>query len=441
MGDTGVALGSDGAAPFLNPATTVRVEANLALAVTFVSIDLLHGANWYAPGPIDPKYGAVPVTGADISRISGNAIPSTLCLLTNLPRLSTADGSRAGNEKLAFCLGTTENTGFDWTGQGYQPPPGSVTSQASSVRFSYQRFVVSPAYAVHVTHELALGASLQGIFTNFGSSASVGAITAGGVPATSSGFQYAASGSDFGVSSMLGATLTLGRVSIGASIQSPDLSVFGHGNVSTYVQYATAAAQTASTYLGQGGFHAREPTRMSLGIGYEWPRGSIELDGQLGLADGHALELETQGTQVTIPGATSGAQSLTLNTRYQPIVNGSIGIELYVRPSLSLLGGFGTDFSAVDGLGVTGLAPAQIHRVLGSFGIGSHGDDGTLLIGAQAYYGWGQALAPNVYADPPVETPTNVQTFGVLFVLAGATNLKSISHAMGEMKNLVTKPR
>jgi len=183
---------------------------------------------------------------------------------------------------------------------------------------------------------------------------------------------------------------------------------------------------------------------MSLGIGWEWPRGSVELDGQLALADGHAVELDAVGPQVQLPGATSTNQALTLNTRFQPTLNVSAGIEVYVRRSLSLLAGFATDFSAVDGitLGATSpLAPAQVHRLLASFGIGSHGEGGTLLIGAQAYYGWGQALAPNVYAVPPVETPTGVQTFGVLFVLAGATNLKSITQAVDDVKNLVIKPK
>jgi hypothetical protein len=49
-------------------------------------------------------------------------------------------------------------------------------------------------------------------------------------------------------------------------------------------------------------------------------------------------------------------------------------------------------------------------------------------------------FAPNVYASPPVETPTDVQTFGVLFVLAGTTNLKTIVRAVEDVRSLVTKP-
>ena len=437
MGDTGVALGTDGAAPFLNPATVVRVESTLALSVTFVSLDVLHASNWYTPGPVDPSYGAVPMAGTDIVRVSGNAIPSTLCLFAGLPKLSSDDTSHKGEEQLAACLGTTEIQQFDWVGQGYQPPAGtSATAQASSVRYAFQRFVFAPTYAVHLTDGLAIGASIQGVFTNFGASSSAGDITSvGAAAATSSSYQTGSSGSDFGLNAMLGATLTFDRLTIGASVQSPDVTMYGHGNVSSFVQFPSGAAQTATTYLGQGGFHAREPARMSLGVGYEWAHGSVELDGQLALADGHALELDAQGTQV--PG---GSQAVTLNTRYQPTVNVSVGAELYVRRSLSFLFGFATDFSAVDGLGAGALAPTQINRLLGSFGIGTHGESGTLLLGTQAYWGWGQAMAPNVYAIPPGEAATNVNTFGILFVLAGATSLKSIEEAAREMRNLVTRP-
>jgi hypothetical protein len=377
-------------------------------------------------------------------RVTGNAIPSTLCLFANLPKLSQTTARKRGSEKLALCLGTTEIQQFDWVGQGYQSAPGATTStaQASSVRFSWQRFVLAPTYAVHVSDEFAIGTSLQGVFSNFGSSASVGAITSGGgVAPTSSGYELGTSGSDFDLSALIGATLTLGRLTIGAMLQSPDVSLYGHGNTSSFVQYATTGVANASTYLGEGGFHAREPTRMALGVGWDWPRGSVEVDASLALADGHALELDAQGSQVQTPAATSTPQALTLTTRFQPTVNVSVGGELFVRRSLSLLAGVATDFSAVDGLSTTGIAPAQVNRLLGSFGVGSHSAAGTLLVGAQAYWGWGKVMAPNVYANPPAETPTNVNTFGILFVLAGATNLKAFAQAVEDVRGLVTKPR
>jgi hypothetical protein len=44
------------------------------------------------------------------------------------------------------------------------------------------------------------------------------------------------------------------------------------------------------------------------------------------------------------------------------------------------------------------------------------------------------------YASAPTVTPVGVQGTGVLFVLAGATNLKSIQRAVDDMRRIVTKP-
>jgi hypothetical protein len=250
-------------------------------------------------------------------------------------------------------------------------------------------------------------------------------------------FQEGSSGSDFGLTAMLGATLTLGHFTVGASVQSPDVSVYGRGNFSRYV-LSTGAAPSSMTYFGQGGFHGREPTRFGLGLGWDWPRGTIEIDGQLALADGEAVELDMQGTQLVTPGSALTQTSVLRRTRFQPTVNVGVGAEIYVRPSFSLLAGFATDFSAVDGLTPTSVAPAQMNRLLGSFGIGTHGDAGTVMLGAQAYWGWGQMQG---YANAPVVAPVNVQSFGALFVLAGATNFKSIQRAVEDMRRFVTKPQ
>lgn len=63
-------------------------------------------------------------------------------------------------------------------------------------------------------------------------------------------------------------------------------------------------------------------------------------------------------------------------------------------------------------------------------GLGSYGVGGELLFGAQFGYGWGEMLAPNVYAAPSDWSVIKTQNFSALFVLAGATNLRSIKRAI-----------
>ncbi len=209
MGDTGIALGTDGAAPFLNPATTVQVQSTLAVSISFLTLDVQHASDWYAPG-------------ADVTRVSGNAIPSTLCFFFRLPRLYTPSdkSSDGGRQKLAACFGNTEIQSFDWVGQGFRTAgtPGAI--ETTSVHWAWQRFVVGPSYAVNLTPALAVGASVLGNFTNYSSFASVSQTVAGS--AASSVFEDGASGSDFGLGAAFGATLHLSRFTLGAMIQSPE---------------------------------------------------------------------------------------------------------------------------------------------------------------------------------------------------------------------------
>ncbi len=441
MGGTGIALGTDGAAPFLNPANVTSVESALVLSVNFLALDFAHAKNWYVPGPVDTAtYGNLPQSAADINRLSGNAIPSTFCLFQGMPRMNNHTSGRAGIEKFGYCFGTTELSQFDWSGKGYQGTLGdrSVT-QASSVRRSWQRFVFAPTYAVNVTDRLTIGGSIQAVFDNFSFLNSVGTTTAGGVlPATSTAFESAAGGNSFALAGILGVTLTAGRWTLGGTVQSPDVVYTGHGNTSTYVQFANGTS-TSSTYIGRGDFHAREPTRFGAGLGYKFPGGTtFELDTSFALADGDALDLDTQGTRLDVPGTANDAASVHLHTRFQPTFNAGLGAEIFFNPRYSILTGVGTDFSAVDHLDQYSLATSKIDRVFFSLGFGSHTPDGgTLLLGVQGYYGWGSALSPNAYATPPVLAPTSIETYGVLFVIGGTANVKAIEQAVNAMKSVV----
>ena len=171
MGDTGVALGTDSAAPFLNPATIVAErQPTLSLSINLLG-RVVHAPSWYVPGPIDSGlYGNVPQGSAATLRVSsGTAIPSTFCFFQPLTRLEALrqDKVRAGRQDFAACFGTTELDQFDWVGQGYQVANADrSTMQSSSVRHTWQRFVLAPTYAIQVTDALAFGASIQGSLTS-----------------------------------------------------------------------------------------------------------------------------------------------------------------------------------------------------------------------------------------------------------------------------------
>src|SRR5688572_27991692 len=68
MGNTGVALGRDGSAPFHNPATIVRIrDERLAFSVNFYSLALTDFDGWHQPGEVDEaQFGAGRLSGTSL---------------------------------------------------------------------------------------------------------------------------------------------------------------------------------------------------------------------------------------------------------------------------------------------------------------------------------------------------------------------------------------
>ena len=122
--------------------------------------------------------------------------------------------------------------------------------------------------------------------------------------------------------------------------------------------------------------------------------------------------------------------------------NTSLGAEYFVTRSFSLIGGASTNMSTLLGLTPTtslgNLVQSRTNHVALSFGIGSYGGLGDLLMGLKLDYGWGQALTVNPYQVPNTWAVVGTQTYGAMFILAGATNLRSIGRAVQKVENAVT---
>jgi hypothetical protein len=82
MGNTGTALAVDGAAPFLNPASIVRLDAHgFAFSVNFYSYSVTNFSGWHQPGPVDSaKFGNLGLDNTGVTASGFNAVPSTLCV-------------------------------------------------------------------------------------------------------------------------------------------------------------------------------------------------------------------------------------------------------------------------------------------------------------------------------------------------------------------------
>jgi len=202
MGNTGVALARDGSAPFLNPATIVRINDNsLAFSVNFYSFGATSFVGWHQPAPVDTShFGNVALKETSISTNGFRVLPSTLCLFFTI-RGVTAEGSddaglHRGRQKLAVCFGSTEFEDVLLPALAYQgSTPGGTTAQAQSIARSWNRFQAGPTYSISLSDDLAIGLSLHGAYTSESFVLDSGSITSAlGGGAVQSSFDAAGSG-------------------------------------------------------------------------------------------------------------------------------------------------------------------------------------------------------------------------------------------------------
>src|SRR5258706_7997887 len=76
MGGTGVALGTDGAAPFLNPATLVRIDSLLAVSVNILAIEFTSVSHYQAPSGATGAPFNLQLTNTSCTKASANVVPS-----------------------------------------------------------------------------------------------------------------------------------------------------------------------------------------------------------------------------------------------------------------------------------------------------------------------------------------------------------------------------
>jgi hypothetical protein len=451
MGNTGVALSRDGSAPFLNPATIVRINDNsLAFSVNFYTFAATSFGDWHQPGPVDAShFGNVSLPGTSISTNGFRIFPSTLCLFFTI-RGVTAEGSddgglHRGRQKLALCFGSTEFDDIVLPALGFRGTTSlGVTAQAQSIVRDWNRFQAGPTYSISLTDDFALGLSLHGIYTSESYSFNSSSITsAAGGGAIQSSLGAGGTGHTFDVAAILGAAYHRGSVTLGASAQFPALHLYGQYTATSSSEYGAGGTDNATLASGTGSFTAPPPIRFSVGAGGEWRRLVVELDGSLTLPVA-AITSSVNGATTTLAGttATTTPLSAAYSVQEHATWNTALGAEYFVSKSFSLVGGASTSLTTLPALSPTmslgNLVQARSSSASVSVGIGSYGGGSDILIGTQLGYAWGQSMAVNPYVLPNDWAVVDTRTYSVMLILAGATDLRSIGRAVQKVENAVT---
>lgn len=455
MGDTGVALARDAAAPFLNPATTVNIEnQRLAFSVNFITLDdtVLHG--WNQPGPVDAThFGTASLPSARNAAINLRPWPSTLCLFFTLSPAAPPDAEqaakdleRAHRQKLAVCLATVERQQESFTGLSFLGKTGvGPTNESLSIQRSWQRMFVGPTYAIALSSDLTVGISLHGSITNASTQTDGASVNLpSGASPISSTIGMAGSGHSIDLMALLGATYRMGPVTLGASVETPALHLYGSYDATLDQQYAAGSTQMASLATASGNFHAPPPVRFALGAGVTFSRWVAEWDETLTLGDSSGVATDLTSNSVTVLNglATQLAASSSYAVRTRPVLDTAVGAEYFVTPRFSVLGGARTSFTSIPALdtstSVGSLVQARTNQVAVSTGVGSYGGGTDLLMGVQLSYAWGQALGVNPFVLPNAWATMDVSTYAAMLILAGTTDLAAMAKAVEKVKDVIT---
>jgi hypothetical protein len=450
MGNTGTALAVDGAAPFLNPATIVRMdEHRFAFSVNFYQWSNTRFSNWHQPGTVDTaQFGNLALSNTSISSGGFNVLPSTLCLF-----LTLSDGAAApsesesslhpGRQKLSACLGSTENQGVSFTALPFTgTTPLGLTTQAQSLVQSWSRFYGGPSYSVSITHHLALGASLHVVYTNdsfaFASSAITTSAMGGGVQ---SSFGVAGGGNSLDLAATLGAIYRVGAYTAGVSMAFPAVHVSGSYTGTLDSQYTAGTAGTATISEGTGSFSAGPPVRVAMGAGAEWGRLTMEADAAIVIPAPNGFTASASGTTATLAAGKLSATAFqsTFGVREHVVANPGIGAEFFVNKTFSVIAGASLNMTLEPplspALGVGTLVEERQSVGVVSAGVGSYSEGGSLLLGVQVGHGWGQSLAANPYVTPNQWAVVDTSSYSVLVILAGSTSLRSLGHAAARLEH------
>jgi len=458
MGNTGIALGRDGAAPFLNPATVVGInDRKLAFSVNFLALQTNHFKDWHQPSSVDPRFGEVSLGERSISSSRITTVPSTVCLFLSLSALKDRAASTAkddptpwkgGHQKFAVCVATLEAEDLIVPALSvHAPTAAGTTAQDVSLLRKWNRVQVGPSYSAQVNDTLALGASLHVAYTTLSFIQDASSITSAiDGSAVQSSLGAAGSGSSVDLTALLGGALQLGGVTFGASIQIPSLHLFGNYAATLHQTLDAVTGSAATMARGSGSFRAKPPVRLAVGVGKAFERLTVEADVSFnfGYREGLASTMHVENTSTVDNTLTTSAGQATYVTRTLPTLNAAIGGEFFMSPRLSVLGGLWTNLSPFAPLtpqpapSLGNLVQGRAHRLGLSLGLGSYGEGGELLFGTQLGYGWGQSIVANLYSVPNDWSVVSSSSFSALFILAGSTNLRAIKSALEGVKKALT---
>lgn len=438
MGGTGVAIGADGAAPFLNPATIVRIgDRRIAFSARFFRLAHRTLQDFHQPGDVNPAYGPLRLPERTRSSLKLATVPDSTCYFFSR---SGGEGAQLrGRSKLALCLAKTAEQEYELTALNYRgESAGRRIDQTHSFREVWSSWSLGPTFALHLTEELALGASLHLTRTRHETTTSVATVVEQLDTALSvaSAYQSADSGSSWDAVAQVGATYQLSpTVTLGASLRAPSVHFSGSYSAVEDARF-TSDADDISHFSGEGSFLVRTPLRLNLGVGAEFERLRVEANLFFHApVDEYARAEIDRHSLTVVNGNVTGRSTdkLTRNESVRGVVNAGVGAEYFLSKELSLLFGVASDVSAVreppEGLQDQRLFHSRFDAWHAGVGLSTYTDYGDLVVGIRGDYLTGDVSSVNAFSQPIERERVPAREWAAMLVLAGRVSLSTVAEA------------
>jgi len=428
MGGAAVATGSDEATAFINPAGITRVPGT---SFSFSTV-AIHLASRHINNAVDPSQN-LKVEHPDAGKLTLRFIPNTFCLFLNGPPKD--DFSHRSRHKYSLCAASTERERLSFSQNRFDAEAEQFKGTSQSTSTEFVKSSVALSWGIELDRRTSLGMTFRvdnSRYQDHSGSVDFAGNTGYGMYQSLS---LSRSAWSWDTSVTVGITSNISRVvTLGAALTTPSQHLLGRYTSQTLVALRTP--QGYGVVQDDGDFRYNNPGSLRLGLGFSWPKLTIEVNGSFygpqqqrarANFDRRLVAFDENSTTAT----ESGRASVT--EKGKPITNLSVGAEYFISPDFSVLGGASTDFSGLYNR--TNQAPGDMlfrqsrDAVLGSVGLTSYGRRGRLLLGLQGQYSWGKALV----ADPSLVQPEFVALdqsyWSLAFVISGQINLLTVFEA------------
>jgi long-chain fatty acid transport protein len=317
MGGAYTALANDEAGAFYNPAGPAFTSKNsLSVATSFYGVVM--GSNRNSLGP-----------GNDFEYATLNLVPTTASSLWHL-----GESTPEGPAPLVLAINVFTPITFQLDDRS-DVRGGEVTLFQSE---QDKTLLIGPSLSYRYSPRLAVGAALYGSLHSFAQRLDLTDVTA-----------REAGGADFvqlflsreernlGLLAQVGARYELtDRIFLGASLRSPTLHVSGTGKLYQRLASAGGDPQVPSILSRTTDVETKRLLPLRLGVG-----GAYVVPGQLAVSADVVLH-----APIAYDSILSDDPALGESVDYAPVVNGALGFEYFVTPTVPLRVGLFTDLSA-----------------------------------------------------------------------------------------------